>query len=190
MAGTVGGVAAVSAPAGARAAAVNVWLEPRFTAGVDVTVQASASDLELLKSALALGGYTVVREHGGTLPSGPDFVRFESRDGTLTLEVQAAETKFQREAVRRALVEGGLRVATAEDLIVLKLPDLDWPYVEHWASEWGVLDELRRLRASAVSTLKGVARRVSSPAPVPPCRRRSTTDDPARCRSCRCRRRS
>jgi hypothetical protein len=145
--------------------AVNVWLEPRFTAHVDVTVQAGAGDMARLKSTLALAGYSVVREHGGTLPSGPDFVRFQSRGGTPTLEVQAAKTEFQREAVRRALVEGGLHVATAEDLIVLKLianrpkdqndlrglaqlPDLDWPYVEHWASEWGVLDELRRLRAS------------------------------------------
>jgi hypothetical protein len=89
---------------------------------------------------------------------------------TLIYESQEDIVALNEEAVRRALVEGGLRVATAEDLIVLKLianrpkdqndlrgllelPDLDWPYVEHWAGEWGVLDALRRLRASAVRRL-------------------------------------
>jgi hypothetical protein len=144
--------------------AVNVWLEPRFTADVDVTVQASTGDTDRLKRILAFEGYTVAREHGADLPSGPDFVRFRSRDGLVTLEVQAAKTEFQREAVRRALVvDDSLRVATAEDLIVFKLianrpkdrldlhglirlPHLDWPHVERWAGEWGVLDELRQLR--------------------------------------------
>lgn len=145
--------------------AVNIWLEPRFTADIDVTVQASPDDTERLKDILALEGYAVTREHGTELPSGPDFIRFRSRDGLVTLEVQAAKTEFQREAVRRALVvDSGLRVATAEDLIVFKLianrpkdrddlrglvrlPDVDWPHVERWAAEWGVLDELHRLRA-------------------------------------------
>ncbi len=149
--------------------AVNVWLEPRFTADVDVTVQAGSGDAERLKTVLGLAGYSVVREHGTDLPSGPDFVRFRSRDETVTLEVQTAKTEFQREAIRRAIaVADAPRVATAEDLIVFKLiasrpkdridleglvrlPGLDWPYVERWAAEWDVLGMLRQLRADVHS---------------------------------------
>jgi hypothetical protein len=31
----------------------------------------------------------------------------------------------------------------------VRLPALDWDYVERWAGEWGVLEELKRLRQSA-----------------------------------------
>ena len=94
-------------------------------------------------------------------PSGPDFVRFVSADAAVVLEMQ---TEFQREVIRRAVSStSGLRVATVEDLIVLKLiadrpkdqADLDGlltlgavdrAYVEKWATAWGVLDRLRRKR--------------------------------------------
>jgi hypothetical protein len=147
--------------------AVNVWLEPRFTADVDVTVQATPAELARLTELLATGGYAAVRSHGADLPSGPDFVRFASWDGTATLEVQLAKTEFQREVIRRAS-SGSVRVATPEDLIVMKLianrpkdrvdlagllrlPALDWDYVERWAGEWGVLEELKRLRQQSAS---------------------------------------
>ena len=146
--------------------AVNVWLEPRFTADIDVTVQAGAPELEQLKTVLTARGFSVAREHGADLPSGPDFVRFTSPDSTIVVEVQAAKTDFQREVIRRSVIERGARVATPEDLIVLKLiagrakdevdlvglvrlPAVDWPYVEHWASEWGVVDRLARVRQDA-----------------------------------------
>ena len=82
----------------------------------------------------------------------------------ITLEVQTAKTDFQREVVRRAAVsDDGVRVASPEDLIVLKLianrpkdqvdllalaalGDLDWAYVERWADAWGVREVLERLR--------------------------------------------
>ena len=69
--------------------------------------------------------------------------------------------------MRRALIRAdGLRVATASDLIVLKLianrpkdqndllgllalPTIDWPYVERWANEWDVRGLLDGLRARA-----------------------------------------
>jgi Nucleotidyltransferase of unknown function (DUF6036) len=146
--------------------AVNVWLEPRYTADVDVTVQANAHDLAQLRQMLTDAGYTASRELGAELPSGPDFARFVSRDRAVVLEIQTAKTEFQREAVRRGMAaDGGLRIATPEDLIVFKLianrpkdqndllglvrlPNLDWPYVEHWATEWGVLEALAVLRAT------------------------------------------
>ena len=82
----------------------------------------------------------------------------------MTLEVQTAKTDLQREVIRRAVVaEDGVRIASVEDLIVLKLianrpkdqadllalvalPDVDWPYVERWADAWSVGDVLSRLR--------------------------------------------
>jgi hypothetical protein len=55
--------------------AVNVWLEPRFTADIDVTVQAGSLEMTRLKTTLFSHGFTITREHGAELPSGPDFVR-------------------------------------------------------------------------------------------------------------------
>ncbi len=146
--------------------AVNAWLEPRFTADVDIVVATGPDDFERLKQVLADEGFAVTREHGAGQPSGPDFVRFESDSSALILEVQAAKTAFQQEVVRRAGVgAAGPRVATVEDLIVMKLiadrakdqvdliglvdlPDVDWAYIEGWAQEWQILDRLQRIRAA------------------------------------------
>jgi len=145
--------------------AVNAWLEPRFTADVDITVVADGLGLAALDAAFREAGYSLTREYGAELPSGPDFVRWVSVEGDVA-EVQLAKTDFQREVVRRAVQnESGARVASPEDLIVLKLiadrakdridlqglaalPDIDWAYVEGWAREWDVLDRLDRLRGS------------------------------------------
>ncbi|MGH7896075.1 MAG: hypothetical protein ACREQL_15490 [Candidatus Binatia bacterium] len=147
--------------------AVNVWLEPRFTADVDVAVQATSAEMQRLKQLLAASGYMVTREHGAGQPSGPDFVRFSSADGSLVLELQTAKTALQREVIRRAAAgASGPRIATVEDLIVMKLianrpkdradldglvrlPAVDWPYVERWAAEWDVVAVLRAVRAEA-----------------------------------------
>lgn len=143
--------------------AVNAWLEPRFTADVDVTVHAPPATMDRLKAVLASHGYRVTGEHGATQPSGPDFVRFVSDGAGITLEVQASKTAFQREVLRRAAAAGTPRIATPEDLIVLKLianrpkdridllgllqlDGLDWAYVERWAAAWDVVDRLRALR--------------------------------------------
>jgi hypothetical protein len=144
--------------------AVNAWLEPRFTADVDITAATSADEMARLRRGLAAAGFRVEREHGATLPSGPDFFRFRNADRSLLLEVQAAKTAFQREVVARAVPSpSGLRVATIEDLLVLKLiadrpkdqgdldglarrPGIDWAYVERWANEWGVEARLLALR--------------------------------------------
>jgi Nucleotidyl transferase AbiEii toxin, Type IV TA system len=145
--------------------AVNAWIEPRFTADIDLTVSAGPDGLARLGGALASMGLTVSQTHCAELPSGPDFVRFTTADGGTVLEVQVAKTEFQREVIRRAAEERAMRVATPEDLIVMKLiadrpkdqidvhglaalPDLDWAYIEHWAAEWGVTDRLRRLHAA------------------------------------------
>ncbi len=149
--------------------AVNAWLEPRFTGDVDIVVAAGSDDFDRLKQILADQGFAVTREHGAEQPSGPDFVRFESASSPLIIEVQAAKTKFQREAIRRAAPDTtGAHVATVEDLIVMKLiadrpkdqvdlvglvalPNIDWAYVEHWSEEWQITDRLQRIRDGAGS---------------------------------------
>ena len=146
--------------------AVNAWIEPRYTADVDVTIQADAASFARLATALAAEGFVQTVEHGARLPSGPDFIRYQSRN--VVLELQGAKTAFQHELIRRArpIGAGSLRVATPEDLIVLKLiadrrkdqvdllglaalSTLDWAYIEHWARIWGVQEKAADLRKGA-----------------------------------------
>jgi hypothetical protein len=134
--------------------AVNAWVEPRFTADIDVTIEAAVAPIERLAAALQREGFTLAGEHGADPVAGPDFLRFVSDDGRVVLEFQAAKTELQDAVIRWATSDSrGLRVATPEDRIVLKLianrtkdqidllglcalPELDWAYVERWASEW------------------------------------------------------
>lgn len=117
-----------------------------------------------LRRIFAEAGYERVVEYGGDPPSGPDFVRFASADRLTIVGVQAVKTALQHEVVRRARASSeGIRIATPEDLIVLKLiadrpkdrqdllgllalPDLDWAHVERWAAEWDVAERLAALR--------------------------------------------
>lgn len=145
--------------------AVNAWLEPRFTADIDVTMTAGAAQLDRLTAGLAKRGFTIAAQYGEEQPSGPDLVRFESKDPRLILEFQSAKTRLQDDVIRRAHRDTrGLRVATPEDLIVPKLianrpkdridliglcalPDLDWAYIEACATEWEVGERLEEFRS-------------------------------------------
>ena len=143
--------------------AVNQWLEPRFTADIDLTVAAAPAAQERLERAFTVAGYVIDFERDEKQPSGPDIVGWTSPSGDL-VELQIAKTELQRDVIRRAVAtEEGTRVATKEDLIVMKLiadrakdrldliglselPDVDWAHVERWASEWDVMDRLRRYK--------------------------------------------
>ena len=144
--------------------AVNAWLPPRLTGDIDLTIAADRAGFERLAERLAVEGLTRTKEQGAGAPSGPDFQRFMSRDRRIVVEIQAAKTPFQHEVIRRAQpLPAGLRVATPEDLIVLKLiadrgkdaedlqglcglSGLDWEHVKRWALVWGVQDRLLRYR--------------------------------------------
>jgi predicted nucleotidyltransferase len=145
--------------------AVNAWLEPRFTADIDITVLAPRERLQRLTSALEREGFSIERQYGAELPSGPDFVRFVTSNRSVVLEFQVAKTDLQRNVIARARDHRGARVATVEDLIVLKLiafrskdqvdlnglarlPLIDWAYVEEHCREWDVLDRLKQLRGA------------------------------------------
>ncbi len=165
----LGFVAALIAQAGVDYAvigghAVNAWLEPRFTADIDVTIVAAPVQLKRLTEVFLKEGFSMSEQHGAELVSGPDFVRFATSDATVVVELQLAKTALQASVVSRAKVTpGGVRVASPEDLLVLKLiadrakdrldlqglarlPGLDWSYVEQQCRDWDVLDRLERLR--------------------------------------------
>jgi hypothetical protein len=148
--------------------AVNAWIEPRFTADIDVTAAVDATSMARLREELSRSGFEMVTEQGRELASGPDFVRFRSSDGVVVLEVQTAKTALQHELIARAVSHHSTpaRVATVEDLIVLKLianrdkdqldlrglsrlPGIDWAYVERWAREWELRDLLAALRSQS-----------------------------------------
>lgn len=145
--------------------AVNVWVEPRLTRDIDVTVAAKPLALERLKGVFAEAGWQIAEELGGQQPSGPDFIRFTRGDRDPPIEVQVAKTVFQQKVLDRAAAGamGAVPVATVEDLVVLKLiaarkkdesdldalarlPGLDWAYIEHWADAWEVTPRLEALR--------------------------------------------
>jgi len=147
--------------------AVNAWVEPRFTADIDVTIAASASDLDNIKAAFKRRGFTIAVEYGTEQASGPDFIRFTMSDSRIVLEFQVAKTRLQDDIIHRAHQDSrGLRIASPEDLIVLKLianrpkdqidliqlcalPDLDWDYMAGCAAEWDLTDLLESFQNSS-----------------------------------------
>lgn len=164
-------VSTILADAGIRYAvigghAVNTWLEPRFTADIDYTVSAEVAEMQSVREVLERAGFRVEREHGAGQPSGPDFLRLVSGDASVVVEIQFAKTELQSDVVSRAQSDPlGARIATVEDLIVMKLianrgkdiidldglaalPGIDWSYVERWCREWEIVDRLDRLRDS------------------------------------------
>ncbi len=143
--------------------AVNSWLEPRFTADIDITVAAGPEALARVVASFEDAGFAATTAYGEQLESGPDFVRLERDPSDPPIEIQTAKTALQSEVLSRAVrLTDGTSVATPEDLIVLKLiayrakdridldgltalPDLDWKYVARWAEEWEVEERLADL---------------------------------------------
>lgn len=144
----------------------NFWAEPRATMDYDFTVAADAEAFRRLRESLGAHGFRTVRDQGPTQSSGPDFVQMVNTETGEAIDLQAAKTAFQAELIERGVridSEQPLRVATVEDLLVLKLianrkkdqndlielaalEAVDWSYVEHWAPVWGVTELLTNLR--------------------------------------------
>jgi hypothetical protein len=144
--------------------AQNAWVTPRLTTDFDLTVAANRPSLARVEAQLIAQGLTKVTEHGAHAASGPDFQRFRTRDNSIILEFQTAKTPFQHEMIGRARrTPSGLRVATPDDLIILKLiaerdkdakdlvllcalPNLDWAYIERWAVVFAIQERIARYR--------------------------------------------
>ena len=145
--------------------AFNYWCEPRYTADLDFVVAADSDVVGNLVSELNARGYDASRIQGAGQPSGIDFVRLTDPSGRKVVEFQTAKTDYQVLLIERGIAPDAavpVRIATPEDLIVLKLiagrskdfPDalalaqidnLDWPYIGHWSATWQVEDRLQRL---------------------------------------------
>jgi hypothetical protein len=148
--------------------AANAWDSPRYTKDFDFTVRAAANAIAAFMAELQATGYRVERLQDRHGPSGPEFARLVNPATGDIVEFQGAQTPYQDLVVTRAVQPPGymVRVATREDIIILKLianrpidhadidrivraaDEIDWPYVEHWAKEWDILDELAAIRTA------------------------------------------
>jgi hypothetical protein len=70
---------------------VNAWLEPRFTADIEITACIDPPAMLRLRRVFVDADYAPTVEPGGHLPSGPDFVRFPSADCLTILEIQSLQ---------------------------------------------------------------------------------------------------
>jgi Nucleotidyltransferase of unknown function (DUF6036) len=148
----------------------NFWREPRYTKDLDFELVADPSIFEKLRSRLGHAGYAITRIQDEHEPSGPGFARF-TVDGNpkKIVEFLTAKTEFEQRLIERAVrmnERQRLRVATPEDVIVLKLianrphdqadaielaliDGLDWEHVRKWAAVWDVADRVDALLDSA-----------------------------------------
>lgn len=157
--------------------AYNFWREPRFTKDVDFTLIADRTRFAQLEQRMVEAGYQIDRIQNEDEPSGPGFVRFTQPGTQKIVEFLSAKTEFQELLIERAVKLGPehrLRVATPEDVVVLKLianrpqdqadainlgliEGLDWEYVERWSEVWDIGDRLGHLRAAVDAEQKRLA---------------------------------
>jgi hypothetical protein len=150
--------------------AVNVWLEPRVTADIDLTVVATPAVVQQISDDLTRRGWSLQRQVGADQPSGPDFLRFEGAPDLPPIDLQISKMAFQHQLVGRAYAAmppadptPAIAVATVEDLIVLKLiayrtkdmadllglaqlEGVDWSHVESLCADWDLGDRLAWIR--------------------------------------------
>ncbi len=145
--------------------AVNAWCVQRGTDDFDFLVAPNREAIDRVEAALFEAGLRRVRRQDAMEASGPDFLRMENGTRTFNVDFQVAKTDFQSSAIARAITDpgSGVRIATPEDLVVLKLIALrskdqrdlinlvetqaiDWSYVEQWAPIWDIEQRLADLR--------------------------------------------
>ncbi len=148
--------------------AVNAWLLPRGTDDYDFVVDGQREPVERFLDGLKELGLVQSRRQDEGGRSGPDFAQFRDSRGTFQVDVQVSKTEFQDGIIRRAQKDPlyGLSVATAEDLLLLKLlamrgkdqrdiaqliddRSLDGDYIEHWLDVLEVRDRWREFKGLA-----------------------------------------
>lgn len=147
----------------------------RFTHDLDVAVAATAEDVDGLRLALTAEGFSHDNSTDRMELGDIALFRFWRPHDEVMVDVgvdlQVAPTAFFSSLVSRAtpldLFGCRVRVATTEDLIVLKMVsfrpldrgdaidlialsnDLDWNYMKKWCGQLGVGPRLREVRAAA-----------------------------------------
>jgi predicted nucleotidyltransferase len=149
--------------------AVTILAQNRFTDDVDFTITLDEKQAKILERHFRNDpSYKIHQLNFISLPNIPDMFRIFWKE--IPVDLLVANTDFQKEIVMRAKTidyEGqSVRVATPEDLIVLKLladrpidrqdidslikatKTLEWTYIEKWARVWEIEDKLIALRQS------------------------------------------
>ena len=150
--------------------AVTLTANERFTRDADFTVLLTEEQsARLVKIFQGDPSYEVKQINFNSSQTIADFFRVIWQGTPVDLLV--ANTDYQKELIVRAKtyrVQGAdVRIATPEDLIVLKLladrpvdrqdiefilkvsPSIDWNYIQKWCAEWGIEDRLKTLRAQS-----------------------------------------
>lgn len=152
--------------------AVGMWAAPRATVDLDFVVGVEAAGLSTLVDAARGDGLIVFDPKPVQFKSMTLFRMFKPGEGDLLMiDCLLSDDPHKREALTRAVtvtIEGGsLRVAAAEDVVLLKLVSarpqdvvdveavlrlqkgsLDQRYLDEWAARLGVSDLLATLRAN------------------------------------------
>lgn len=148
--------------------AVSVLGRERFTKDVDLTISIDERQAQTLEKIFKSDpAYKVHLISFISSQKIPDMFRIFWKE--IPVDLLVSNTDFQKEIVRRALPETvlgrSIKIATPEDLIVLKLladrpqdqsdigvllkryPRLDWSYIEKWCRVWEIEDRLKRLQS-------------------------------------------
>lgn len=155
--------------------AVCAWSTPRATDDFDFVVLADREAIKAVEDVLVAEGFAYLRRQDAGEASGPDFIRMMNRSRGLIVDLQVSKTDYQDLIISRAVVSAGgeIAVATAEDIVVLKLiagrsddqkdinrlvraGALDWVYMQHWAEIWRVADRLQTVRDALENERPGI----------------------------------
>jgi hypothetical protein len=153
---------------------VLAWGRTRATTDIALVILAE-SGWDRFEHQLGAGGFATIKEVGPAEAGDPlpDIVMFRrSETGAARIDVFIAKTEFERVVVAGArtteVLGRPVRLARPEASIIYKLiarrpkdlddvegifearryagEPLDWGFLEHWASEWGIEPELRPYR--------------------------------------------
>lgn len=147
--------------------AVTLTVSERYTKDIDFTILLDEKKAKRLENIFKKNPkYEIIQHNFISLPNIPDFFRVMYEG--VAVDLLVANTDFQKVLIKRAKIiyftKKRIRIATPEDLIILKLladrprdrediqsilkheAKLDWAYMEKWAGEWEINDRLKKIR--------------------------------------------
>lgn len=146
--------------------AVTLLAKERFTRDIDFTVQVGVKQFKRFQKTFEdSSDYKIDLVQFLSSKEVPDLVRLSHQ--SISVDLLYANTKFQKELIKRAhsypLGKGSIKIASPEDLIVLKLladrpqdwqdiqslkesyPKLNLKYLKKWAKYWGIEERLSKI---------------------------------------------